>query len=150
MAGEDLPASETMHAVFRTVIASDTLAVREALRELMAAEMMQDLPDGLRGAVEIVLAELLNNVVEHAYADYPGEIAIEVARAWDGLHCEVVDSGRPMPDGQPPDPDLNPPQALPEGGFGWFMIRALSEDLRYTRQNGRNEIRLRVPATAGS
>lgn len=150
MAGDDLPAAATMPAVFRTVIASDSLAVRAALRELMAAGMMQDLSDDLRGAAEIVLAELLNNVVEHAYADYPGEIAIEVARARDGLHCEVVDCGRPMPGGQPPDPDLSPPHALPEGGFGWFLIRALSADLGYRRQNGRNEIRLRVPVAAAS
>jgi serine/threonine-protein kinase RsbW len=125
---------------FRLVIPSDPLAVRAGLRQLMAAAVMQQLtPDG-RGVAEIVLAEVLNNVVEHAYAEAAGEITLSVRREGGLLTCRVTDTGRPMPGGQPPDPGLTPPEQLPEGGFGWYLIRTLARDLRYLRHEGRNEL----------
>jgi serine/threonine-protein kinase RsbW len=33
---------------------------------------------------------------------------------------------------------------LPEGGFGWFLIRALSRDLDYRRVGGRNLLSFRL------
>ena len=49
-----------------------------------------------------------------------------------------------MPDGGPPKGhpaelgvDM---QDLPEGGFGWFLIRTLTTDLRYRREAGRNRL----------
>ena len=51
-----------------------------------------------------------------------------------------------MPAGAPPDRaphDLDVSRAdLPEGGFGWRMIRDLTEELLYRRQDGRNILEL--------
>lgn len=135
-------------APFRLVIASDPFAVRAALRCLMSACVMQGLSGEGRGVAEIVLAEVLNNAVEHAYGDASGEIALQVLRKGGALHCEVVDTGRPMPGGQAPDPGLVAPESLPEGGFGWYLIRTLAQEVNYQRRNGRNEIRLQLPAIA--
>ena len=33
---------------------------------------------------------------------------------------------------------------LPEGGFGWGMIRDLTDDLSYRRDGARNELRFTV------
>jgi serine/threonine-protein kinase RsbW len=33
---------------------------------------------------------------------------------------------------------------LPEGGFGWFLIRTLSRDLDYRREGGRNLLSFRL------
>jgi len=149
-----MPCDECDHQVredpapFRLVIASDPMSVREALRTLMSANVMQGLSGDRRGVAEIVLAEVLNNVVEHAYADTSGEIRLEVQREGCSLQCEVVDSGRPMPGDHPPDPIPSRPEELQEGSFGWYMIRMLSQDLKYRRRNGQNEIRLRLPTIA--
>ena len=35
---------------------------------------------------------------------------------------------------------------LPEGGFGWFLIRTLTLDLEYERDGGFNKLRFVVPA----
>ena len=60
------------------------------------------------------------------------------------MQFELLDQGLPMPGGQPP-----PGQAagvdvavddLPEGGFGWFLIRKLSQDLRYSRDGDTNRL----------
>ena len=110
---------------------------------------MRDLRCDLRGRIEIVLAEVLNNIVEHAYAERQGEITIEVSKGPAGIGCRILDTGAAMPGLALPEGTLAPhdPDDLPEGGFGWFLIRSLTEDLRYSRQSGMNELSFRLPET---
>lgn len=140
----------------RIVLASDPMAVREALGRLVQALRLQALPDEDCGTAEIVLAEALNNVVEHAYAASPGEIELTVTLSGGALTCTIRDQGRPMPGALPAGtlPALAPPDHIPEGGFGWHLIRALSRDLHYRRQDGHNLLSFRVgreqsPTAAG-
>lgn len=130
----------------RIVLASDPMAVREALGRLVQALRLQALPEEDCGTAEIVLAEALNNVVEHAYAASPGEIELTVTLSGGALTCTIRDQGRPMPGALPPGtlPPLAPPDHIPEGGFGWHLIRALSRDLHYRRQDGHNLLSFRV------
>lgn len=101
---------------------------------------------------ELVVAEVLNNIVEHAYEDRAGgEIRLTLNLVRDRLCIEFVDFGQPMPGGSPPegapanlDVDIN---ELPEGGFGWFLIRALSENLAYSHDGRRNHLTLCIPLT---
>ncbi len=98
--------------------------------------------------IELILAEALNNVVEHAYADAPGQVELSVERLQSGLSCRISDTGRPMPDGDAPDPPLPviaPPTDIPEGGFGWHIIRCLTTDLTYCRDGPRNTLSMLVP-----
>jgi serine/threonine-protein kinase RsbW len=96
--------------------------------------------------VELILAEALNNVVEHAYADEPGSIWLCLDHRGDGLDCAIIDRGTPMPAGPPAPalPEIAPPDVLPEGGFGWFIIRSLTDDLRYRSQADCNELEFRI------
>lgn len=99
-------------------------------------------------SVEIALAEVLNNIVEHAApSDAQGAIRISVCGLRDVLTVYVSDDGRPMPglrlpSGAPHDLGV-PLSELPEGGFGWGLVRALTSGLRYRRRLGRNELALR-------
>lgn len=116
-------------------------AVRAALRHLCQASPVAGLTPDARGSVELVLAEVLNNVVEHAYAGSAGEIEVTLAAGEEGLCCLVADAGLPMPDGMLPAgrlPELQ--DDLPEGGFGWHLIRSLATDITYRREGGRNLI----------
>lgn len=130
----------------RLVIAGEPVAVRAGLRRLMASPALADLPADLRQEAELVLAEVLNNIAEHAYADGPGLIEVQVAAQGDGLACYVRDRGAPMPGGVPPSGGL--PAAtgpdLPEGGFGWHLIRTLTRDLSYARDRGGNRLTFRI------
>lgn len=138
----------------RLVIASDSLAVRHALAQMLADPALCSRDEDLRGRAEIVLAEVLNNIVEHAYADGPGEITVELSASSGGIECCICDTGAEMPGLALPagklaacDPDDLPPDDLPEGGFGWFLIRSLTEGLCYARADGCNELRFRLPET---
>ena len=130
--------------LFRLKLESTPEAVRGALKTL-SAELTDHLSDDARGTVEIALAEVLNNIVEHAYCNTAsGHIDICICPAKNALAFEICDSGCAMPDGGPPKGhpaelgvDM---QDLPEGGFGWFLIRTLTTDLRYRREAGRNRL----------
>ena len=134
----------------RIVIPSDPMAVRQGLKSLFESLMLRRLDEADRGKAEIVLAEALNNIVEHAYADGAGEIELTISVNQRGLSCRIVDHGAPMPQGTLPSGQLAAPETLPEGGFGWHLIRSLSEDLRYARIAGQNQLTFRLPAEQSS
>ena len=100
-------------------------------------------PDAAEPDWELVLAELLNNIVEHAYGAGPiAGVEYWLMFAADGLAGRLVDSGAPMPGLALPagvQAPLDGPVAdLPEGGFGWNLIRRLTTRLEYRREDGRN------------
>ena len=133
----------------RITLDSDLFAVRHGLARLLRMQPLCDLGEEARGTAEIVLAEVLNNIVEHAYADQPGEIRVEVRRGTAGIRCQIRDRGRPMPGDMPPLGHLRPMAEgddLPEGGFGWFLIRALAQDLTYARDGDENVLSFRLDA----
>lgn len=111
---------------------------------------------GLRGQriadIKIVFAEAINNVVEHAYAERaPGMVRVSVLDAKDHLEVQIADTGRPLPglkipDGIPASVETDTSN-LPEGGFGWFLIRTLADEVRYDRKNGQNLLFLRFERT---
>ncbi|QDC07731.1 ATP-binding protein [Oceanicola sp. D3] len=121
------------------------MEVRRALEHVLGNLSPLALSDEDRGTVELVLAEVLNNVVEHAYDEAAsGVIEINVLQGERRIFCTVTDHGRAMPGldapaGQAAEVDV-PLEALPEGGFGWFLIRQLSKDLNYTRDSGQNRL----------
>jgi serine/threonine-protein kinase RsbW len=128
--------------------------VRRALQKVLASPLLTNprqtaQEDDLRGTAEIVLAEVLNNIVEHAYADQAGNITLRLVRHDGGLHCTVSDTGAPMPGLCLPEGQFQPLKDLadlPEGGFGWFLIRSLTEGLAYQRSKGLNRLSFQLPA----
>jgi serine/threonine-protein kinase RsbW len=132
------------------VFTADPAEVRAALARLIAASPVQDLPEGDRGTVELVLAEVLNNVAEHAYAGGRGPVEVGLCATPLGIACRIIDRGLAMPDGQLPQGRLPPdsPDDLPEGGFGWHLIRSLTADLTYARSAGQNRLSFLIPLNA--
>jgi serine/threonine-protein kinase RsbW len=127
---------------------SGDLETRIALAEVCARLAAAGIDEDDIGTVELVLAEVLNNISEHAYPAEGGPVALGVDLAGDALVCEVIDEGGPMPLGRVPDsalPEIAPPDHLPEGGFGWHIVRCLVSDLDYWRQPNGNRLRLRIP-----
>lgn len=105
------------------------------------------LPRSRLGDVEIAVTEAVNNVVEHGFPGRPaGRIRIGCRLAAGRLEIRICDDGAPMPGGRVPPgvpADLPPRRGdLPEGGFGWFLIRQLASDIRYYRENGTNRLLL--------
>jgi len=142
-----LPADGTGEQL-RLVIPADAGAVRHALQVACDTILLRSLTEDARGTAQVVIAEALNNIVKHAFATGEGEIELSLKRKDGMLSVLITDRGHPMPggnlpEGRLPEPD---PADLPEGGFGWFLIRSLSQDLRYCRSEGRNHLFFRLDA----
>lgn len=116
-------------------------AVRGALVASVGELRRAGVPVGQRENLEIALAEVLNNIVEHACAGMPGA-SIAVQLHWDGAQVEVSvsDSGRPMPGRTVRPMRRLDPESLPEGGFGWNLILTLASDIAYVREKNRNQL----------
>ena len=130
---------------FRATFQNVRLAIETALRTLEPLGLSEE----ERSGIELVLAEALNNVVEHAYDNSnPAEIKLVLRHGRAGLLVEIRDSGKPMPNGRTPvgeHPSAGMTNGeLPEGGFGWFLIRELARDLIYDRENGENFLIFRM------
>jgi len=128
--------------------------VRCVLRDMRSWLAGMGLDEDFCGTAEIALAEALNNVAEHAYpGDASGTAQVELRLTPEGCEFDLTDDGRPMPGLSLPAGQLPPMggrrEAQPEGGFGWFMIRTLSDRLTYTRKAGTNHVHMRLPFSRG-
>jgi len=133
----------------RLTIQSDPLSVRSALQTIMGQFGSDELQPNDAATLEIVLAEVMNNIVEHAYRKRPdGKIRFCANKTETSIWCSFIDNGLPMPDNSTPAGLLRqldgPTDELPEGGFGWFLIRDLAQNLTYSRIRNRNFLRLRL------
>lgn len=138
---------------FRRVANASPIAVREVLRAVERHCREAAIPEEAEGRLQIVLAELLNNVVEHGHAGRPGgTVSVEVVIGGDAVRCVVHDDGAPMGDGplgcaELPSVDV-PLARLPEGGFGCAMVRMLARNLRYRRLGAINRTSFMLPFEA--
>lgn len=139
--------SDTTVPKVRIALKSEPLAVRRALRGLFRDSFLLRLQEDQRGTAELLLAEVLNNVVEHAYANGTGDIHVSITLRDMSLMFRIVDHGSEMPGHALPAgvlADYARHSDLPEGGFGWHMIRALAKEVAYHRQDGHNELSFRL------
>ncbi|WP_146585021.1 ATP-binding protein [Puniceibacterium confluentis] len=120
-------------------------SVRGTLRQVTRVLKSCGIPRAPRGLVELVLAESLNNIVEHAYRGRTdGMITVTVTLKDRLLRLAICDQGHPLPGGDLPSgraAQLDVPRGdLPEGGFGWHLIRSLARQLDYKRTGTVNQL----------
>jgi serine/threonine-protein kinase RsbW len=88
--------------------------------------------------LNLALAEGFTNAVRHAHVHLPKDtpIGIELSLWADHIEMRIWDQGQPFN----PDALQEPkPGTLREGGYGWFLLRRLADNIRYERsQDGRN------------
>lgn len=130
-------------------INANDMAVRQTLGRVRQFLHQAAVSETEAGQVEIVLAEALNNVVEHAYGGKDGWIDVRCTIKADQITLTILDMGVPVPNcvlaarcGPATDVPLND---LPEGGFGWMLIQTMTTDLSYQRVGRMNRLRFAVP-----
>lgn len=134
---------------FTHTFVSGEQEVRQALRRLRDALARMKLSVENAETAELVVGEVLNNIVEHAYgSDRNGPIKVECNRARAALRFRITDGGRAyeglqLPAGDPPIVEL-PREELPEGGFGWFLVHSLASGLRYARNDDANILKFSI------
>ena len=135
--------SET-EARFRAACKGDLWSIRTLLAEAEGFLRKQGFPQDRIDDLKLVLAEAMTNIARHGYSGQTGEISLSLHVVDDGLLCEVVDTGIAF------DPSglghsAPEPAQVREGGYGWFIIRTMSQSLCYAREKGRNKLSFRFP-----
>lgn len=145
--------------LYCTTLAPDPFEIRRILGQVRARFMPLSGADTV-GRLELVLAEILNNIAEHGEPEHqsgsvPGSrrsVHLSAATATGGIYCIISDVGeavpadclapRSLPRQLTPD---GPTQDLAEGGFGWFMIQNTARKLYYGREGRRNILAFLIP-----
>ena len=101
----------------------------------------------------ILLEELLTNLSRYGYPNQPepdGVAEVTLELVGNQLTIEFDDNGDAFDPLGEAKPDLNQPvESRPVGGLGLHMVRQLSEEVHYSRRNGRNIIRLSRHVSVG-
>jgi len=93
----------------------------------------------------LLLEETVCNVRDHGDAERGSDLTLGLERFADRVELVCIDTGRPF---DPLSADPSSPLGLetdeaPIGGLGLHLIRTLSDDQSYRRDEGRNILRLR-------
>lgn len=137
--------------MFNRVLAARPPAVREALGDIRRRFAPEVAEDAL-GRLELVLAEVMNNVARHGSGEGEGkgrtpQIHVSITLHDSGLCCTVTDDGISLPPEclQPRNLPVVPLVELPESGWGWFLIRDLTRALCHFREDQRNYLAFSIP-----
>jgi serine/threonine-protein kinase RsbW len=98
---------------------------------------------------DLVLEEIVTNIIRHGYDDTgPHTIAVAVALQTDTLTLTFEDDGRAFDPLAAPEPELpDAPDAIPTGGRGLRLVRAMIRDGEYLRRDGRNRLTVHIART---
>lgn len=149
------PSTQT-RPMFHRILRADPDAVRATLTAIRE-RFRNDVSADSLARLELVLAEVMNNITEHAPVacaerraeGRPTLIHLCIVSHRCGLACALTDDGVSLPSDclLPRDlPQFAQPE-LPEGGFGWYLIQDLTQELCYYREDQRNFLAFRVPFT---
>lgn len=97
--------------------------------------------------IQIVVAEALNNIIEHGFSiENFGTIDIQIEVDDDSTVVELMDNGKkftPPNISKTPLIDSTDFENLPEGGFGWFLITEITSSFELQRHLNMNKLILR-------
>ncbi|WP_410218103.1 ATP-binding protein [Paracoccus sp. (in: a-proteobacteria)] len=147
--------------LFHRVLKAEPVIVRDTLQDVRQ-RFRHEISEDTMGRLELVLAEVMNNVAEHAgpegtwTIDKSGRspkkvsrpvIHLCIVRHNSGLACALTDDGNSLPAEclLPRGLPSMAPEDLPEGGFGWFLIQDLTQALCYYREESRNYLAFSIP-----
>lgn len=125
--------------------ANDFQNVRQTVTSVMNALKRSSLTGDTVSKVELVLAEVLNNIAEHGCNNLRHETnyCIRWKVRTMGAMLQIEDCGSELPEALQKQKIKTPdPFELPEGGFGWGLIFNICDSVRYKRRFEHNVLTL--------
>ena len=130
------------------VLADITVPARlESLDGLVKSATGSALQWGLEGeglfSVELATEEAVVNVFKYAYRQGEGQVRLRCLEEGDRFVIEVTDWGVPFDATTMPAPDVTRPlEERKVGGLGIYLIKKITDEIKYTREDGRNVLKL--------
>jgi len=133
-------------AVLRVSVENDVREIRRinhALADFLAEE---GVPGRTIHHVRLVVEELVVNVVRYAYQDQAShKIGVDVRTEPRRVVVTIEDDGRPFNPSDVTPPRLRESlEARRAGGLGILLVKKLSREFTYTRENDRNRVRATI------
>ena len=87
--------------------------------------------------IQLAVYEGCTNIVDHAYVDDGGRIAVNLMLGWSPpqIIVELHDNGRSFDPSSIPDPNFDEPQVR---GYGLYLMRKIMDEVVYDPQPGHN------------
>ena len=132
----------------RISLQADMDALEKAREFTVGQAESLDMPFELVSRLELVLEEALVNVVKHAYSGKQGVVELTCGQAagpggQERFLVEIRDSGPPFDPLAGPTPNLDQDiEERPIGGLGIHLMRNMTEDFTWERQEPQNVLRL--------
>lgn len=138
--------SDDISKDLQLVLNADPVTVTHTVSQVSEWLCGQGVDASTAEELELVMAEALNNVVEHAYGfRNSGEIRLSVVITDQHIVVNIIDKGARF-DGPPApfDHDLANVSMfdLPEGGFGWNLIHTLTDAVDFDHLQNENRLKL--------
>ena len=139
--------SEVMEQILKYRVQNDFSALSRFLEELRGLPGYARLDERRAYLLGLVLEEMISNIIKYGYDD-SGIHEIEVMIRWGGSEIAVELSD----DGHPFDPvchrglenSATPLEQRRIGGLGIHLVRHMSENITYRRENGRNILQILI------
>lgn len=122
----------------KLTVAADFLDLRRIgpwLHEVLPSLAAPTPIDEIHGLLELAIHELCTNIVDHAYENIDGDIAIGVTRQGDVLEFEWSDRGVAFDAEAAPEPSADSPTVR---GYGLHIIKQIMSAVAYERINDEN------------
>jgi len=130
-------------------VVPDPLSVRAALEEFDQWLGGHNVDADGRGTTQIVLAEILNNIVEHGQLSSHQGISTSISLISDGVFCKVKDEAPTFRALETPavnaDGMCGASIQLAEGGYGVFLVQSLARNIRYCEVERGNHLEFVIP-----
>jgi sigma-B regulation protein RsbU (phosphoserine phosphatase) len=127
-----------------TVVESRRENIEPLLAQMEAVLEKWEVPLKAARQIEVAFEELFVNVVHYAYPEAPGNIWVSFGESGGFIIFEIQDEGIPFDPTARPDPDISlPANERPIGGLGIFMVKKSMDEFSYSRQDGKNCVRVK-------
>lgn len=135
-----LPPSQSPDSFSRTAVLENLEAFQ---RHLAAYAQRCGLVARRAEMLCLAFEEIFVNICHYGYPQGPGSVLLKCACAGEDLTVDIIDEGVPFDPTLLAIPDLAADiESRAIGGLGWFLVRQIADDIQYSRQDGRNVVRL--------
>ena len=128
-------------------LTADDAALPAVESALEAFVEQNDLPPRTGYTLALIVEELVTNIVKYGYAGADaGPLKLTVTLADGRVVGTLVDAGAPFDPTAMDTPDVE--AAMDDrhiGGLGVHLVRTMSEDFSYRRDDGHNVVSFRLP-----
>ena len=118
----------------------------EIIEEIDGFGLENHWPSDLVFRVTLIVEEMVQNILDYGYRDYPGDVKVTVISRANTISIDIVDNAPPFdPLTESPEPDLT--SVIEErriGGLGVYFTRTLMDEVSYKHVSGENRLHIRT------